>query len=307
VKRAAGEVRIGISGWRYPPWRGTFYPRGLAQHRELGYASRILSSVEINGSFYSLQRPSSYAAWHDATPDDFVFAVKGPRYVTHMLKLRNIDAPMANFFASGLARLRSKLGPILWQLPPQMRYDEALLLQFLLALPRCGEEAAWLARGHDDKVRGRADFAFDPGQPFRHAVEVRNPSFVHRDFVDMLRALDIAWVVADTGGRWPEYADVTSDFVYVRLHGATELYVSGYAPTEIARWARHIEAWIRGEPASDMPRIDTAATADATARDVFCYFDNTAKEHAPRNAEALMQALGIPAGGHAAVTTSPPS
>jgi uncharacterized protein YecE (DUF72 family) len=304
MKRAPGDVRIGISGWRYPPWRGTFYPRGLAQHRELEHASRSLSSVEINGSFYSLQRPSSYAAWHDATPDDFQFAVKGPRYVTHMLKLRNIDAPMANFFASGIARLRAKLGPILWQLPPQMRYDEALLLQFLLALPRTGEEAAWLARGHDDKVRGRTDFGFDAGQTLRHAIEVRNPSFVHRDFVAMLRALDIAWVVADTGGRWPEYADVTADFVYVRLHGANELYVSGYAPAAIARWARRIEAWTGGGQAGDMPAIDAEAVVPASPRDVFCFFDNTAKEHAPRNAEALMRALGIAGGGHIAGTTS---
>ncbi|MEP6943250.1 MAG: DUF72 domain-containing protein [Betaproteobacteria bacterium] len=287
----AGDIRIGVSGWRYPPWRGAFYPRGLAQRRELEFASRALRSIEINGSFYSLQRPQSYAAWHNATPDDFVFAVKGPRFVTHMLRLRGVEAALANFFASGLARLRTKIGPLLWQLPPSMRYDEPLLLHFLSQLPRDTDEAARLARGHNDKVAARTAFDFAPGHPLRHALEVRDESFVNAEFIAMLRDLDIALVVADTGGRWPEYADLTSDFVYVRLHGASELYASGYSPGAIARWARRIERWSHGEQAHDVRVIDPGAPVESARRDVFCFFDNTAKKHAPENARGLMRQL----------------
>jgi len=294
--QSAGDIRIGVSGWRYPPWRSAFYPEGMAQRRELEFASQVFRSIEINGSFYSLQRPQSYAAWHDATPDDFVFAVKGPRFVTHMLRLRGVEAALANFFASGVARLRTKIGPILWQLPPTMRYDESLLLHFLSQLPRDTDEAAWLARGHNEKVEGRIAFDFAPGHRLRHALEVRDASFVNAGFIAMLRELDIALVVADTGGRWPEYADLTSDFVYVRLHGASELYVSGYSPRAIACWARRLECWAQGGQADDVRVIDNGIAAAAAHRNVFCYFDNTAKKHAPENARALMRRLGLVAG-----------
>ena len=154
--RVAGEVRVGISGWRYPPWRGVFYPAGLAQRRELEYASRRMTSVEINGSFYSLQRPESYRRWAAETPDDFVFAVKGPRFVTHMKKLAGVEAPLANFFASGVLALGPKLGPLLWQLPPSLGFDPGRLDRFFEQLPRSTGAAAALAERHDERMDGRS-------------------------------------------------------------------------------------------------------------------------------------------------------
>jgi len=289
----SGDIRIGVSGWRYPPWRGVFYPAKLPQRLELSYAARIFRSIELNGSFYSLQRPESYAAWHDATPDDFVFAVKGARYITHMLQLRNVEHAMANFFASGIARLRHKLGPILWQLPPRMLYRESVLLHFLAQLPHDTDEAASLARRHNDKVAGRTAFDFVPSRRIRHALEIRNASFVHRDLIALLRELGIALVIADTGARWPEYQDVTADFVYVRLHGAEQLYVSEYTQPMIEQWAARIRAWSRGAEPDDASRITGRHPERAAARDVFCYFDNTDKQHAPRNAQTLMTMLGV--------------
>ena len=167
VERARGEVRIGISGWRYAPWRGVFYPRGLAQRRELEFASRMLPTIEINGSFYSLQRPESWAEWHDQTPEGFVFAVKGSRYITHMLKLKDVATPLANFFASGPFRLNAKLGPILWQFPPQLGFDAARFDAFFSLLPRDTGAALALARRHDSRLAGRS---------FEHCVVVEKRS-----------------------------------------------------------------------------------------------------------------------------------
>jgi uncharacterized protein YecE (DUF72 family) len=222
-----GDIRIGISGWRYPPWRGPFYPPRWPQARELEYASRRVGSVEINGSFYSLQHPNSYRAWRDATPDDFVFAVKGGRFITHMKRLADVERPLANFFASGVLRLGPKLGPILWQLPPSFRFDPERLTAFFRLLPHDTEAAAALARRHDRRVTGRAWMRTEARRPLRHALEVRHESFVDPRFVELLRRWRIALVVADTAGTWPAMEDVTADFVYVRLHGDAELYVSG--------------------------------------------------------------------------------
>ena len=217
--RVAGEVRVGISGWRYPPWRGVFYPEGLAQRRELEYASRRMTSVEINGSFYSLQRPESYRTWAAETPDDFVFAVKGPRFVTHMKKLAGVEAPLANFFASGVLALGPKLGPLLWQLPPSLGFDPGRLERFFALLPRTTAAAADLATRHDQRLDGRSLLTTDADRPLRHALEVRHRTFETPAFVELLRAHDVALVVADTAGKWPKLHDVSSDFVYVRLHG----------------------------------------------------------------------------------------
>src|SRR5947199_133641 len=172
------EMRIGISGWNYAGWRGVYYPKGLAHRRELEFASRTFNSIEINGSFYSLQLPSSYARWHDETPDDFVFSVKGPRFITHMKKLRDVDAPLANFFANGLLALGDKLGPVLWQLPPSLGFDPARLAGFFDRLPRSTGEAAWLARHHDERVKDRAFVDALTDRPLRHALEVRHRSFL---------------------------------------------------------------------------------------------------------------------------------
>ena len=180
------RIRIGISGWRYEPWRGVFYPKDLPQRDELAFASRAFSTIEINGSFYSLQRPEYYQRWHDETPPGFVFSVKGPRFITHMLKLRGIDAALANFFASGVANLGAKLGPFLGQLPPLLRYDHERLAAFFRLLPRDTDQASRLARRHNEKVARRARLAFGENRPLRHALEVRHESFVDPDFVALL-------------------------------------------------------------------------------------------------------------------------
>ena len=286
-----GRARVGMSGWRYPPWRGVFYPKDLPQRRELEFASRAVATIELNGSFYSLQKPAYYAQWHQETPDDFAFSVKGSRYITHILRLRDIEQPIANFFASGIANLGEKLGPFLWQLPPTTRYDPGLLDAFLSLLPKDADAATALAERHDDKVKGRAAVSYAPSRPLRHALEVRHDSFVDPSFVALLRRHGVAFVVADTGDRWPEFEDLTADFVYVRLHGASELYASGYSDAELERWADRIDRWRRGEETPRPRRITDEAGPRAAARDVFCYFDNTAKEFAPCNAQHLARLL----------------
>ncbi len=289
-----GAIRIGISGWRYPPWRGgAFYPKGLAQHRELEYASRVLPSLELNGSFYSLQRPENYAAWYDDTPPAFVFSVKGSRYITHMLRLNNVETALANFFASGIANLREKLGPFLWQLPPNFRYDAGKIDRFLGMLPRDTDEASALARRRDAKDKGRARISFGPAHRLRHAMEIRHESFVDPSFIALLRKHGVAFVIADTAGKWPQYEDVTADFVYIRLHGDEELYRSAYMEGALTRWARRIRRWSQGTEPSDARRIADKAAALCRSRDVFCYFDNTDKVEAPDNAQRLMKKLGV--------------
>jgi uncharacterized protein YecE (DUF72 family) len=286
-------IRIGISGWRYAPWRGVFYPTGLPQRAELEYAATCFGSIEINGSFYSLQTPDSYSAWHDATPDDFVFAVKGPRYLTHILRLRNLDKPLANFLASGLLRLGRKLGPILWQLPPNFHYNADVIEAFLANLPRSQSQALALARCRDiARMRGRSALAIEGDLPIRHAMEVRHASFCDEAFLAQLRRHGVALVVADTAGKWPYAEDVTADFVYIRLHGDAELYVSGYGDAALDHWQARIAAWAHGGEPEDARRIGNR-WRKRRQRDVYCYFDNDAKVHAPFDALALMQRLGL--------------
>jgi uncharacterized protein YecE (DUF72 family) len=271
----AGQIRIGTSGWVYPPWRGVFYPPKLVHRRELEYLSGLLNTVEINGSFYSLQRPSSYQAWRQQTPDGFVFAVKGGRFITHMKRLGDVDAPLANFFASGVLALGDKLGPFLWQLPPTLPFDPDLLAAFFDRLPRTTEAAAELAAGHDERVEGRALTVAESRAPLRHALEVRHSSFTDPALPELLRAHDIGLVVADAAADWPYLEQVTADFVYVRLHGSTELYTSGYTDEALDEWAAKIRRW----------------TADGL--DAYAYFDNDAKVRAPRDALGLAERLNI--------------
>ena len=286
---AAGVVRIGISGWRYEPWRGVFYPSDLPQRAELAFASRKHPTIEINGSFYSLQRPEFYARWYADTPPGFIFSVKGPRYVTHMLRLKDVDAGLANFFASGVANLADKLGPILWQLPPTLRFELERVERFLDMLPRDTDEAGRLARSRNDKVRGRAKLVYGVNRPLRHAMEVRHPSFVDPAFIRLLRKYKVALVVADTAGKWPLAEDVTSDFVYLRLHGDKELYVSGYTPAALAFWAQRIRAWAAGTEPADARRIAPDIKVARRKRAVYCYFDNDIKVKAPRDAQRLVK------------------
>jgi uncharacterized protein YecE (DUF72 family) len=287
------RIRVGISGWRYAGWRGKFYPKELPQTRELEYASRQVNSIEINGSFYSLQRPENYLAWYEATPEDFVFSVKGSRFLTHMKRLKNAGTSLANFLASGVLRLREKLGPILWQLPPSFAYDRARLEEFFRALPRTSSAAAALARRHDSKVKGRAWTKSEGTHRLRHALEVRHASFENSDFITLLREQDIALVVADTAGKWPFLEDTTSDFVYVRLHGDTELYVSGYTSSALDTWARKIRGWKAGRTPAGARLAAPRPPPRSQGRDVFVYFDNDAKVHAPFDAISLAHRLGI--------------
>jgi len=303
---ARGEVRIGISGWRYEPWRGVFYPQRLPQRSELAFAARMLPTIEINGSFYSLQRPESYAEWHDETPPGFVFALKGSRYITHMLKLRNVAAPLANFFASGVLRLRDKLGPILWQFPPQLGFDSERFDAFFSLLPRDTAAALALARRHDERLAGRAWLEIDRVRPLRHAVEIRHASFVDPAFIALLRRHRIALVVADTAGRWPLLEDLTADFVYVRLHGDTELYASGYDDDALDRWAARIAAWRDGGQVGDARLASPRPGRSRSRRDVYCYFDNDVKVHAPYDAAHLAARLGIATGLDAGDRFVPP-
>lgn len=289
-----GHIRIGISGWRYTPWRGVFYPKGLPQRLELDYSSHIFPSIELNGSFYSLQRPSSWTAWRDATPPDFVFSVKGPRYITHMLRLREIGPAMANFLSSGVLALGPKLGPVLWQFPPNMKFEPERFEAFLEMLPRDTEAAMKLARHHDARMEGRTVLTIDRPRMLRHAVEIRHESFIDAAFIEMLRRHGVALVVADAAGLWPDREDLTADFVYVRLHGAEELYASGYSSEALDYWARRIEAWSRGSQVDDAKLTTDRLPRPRKSRDVYCYFDNDAKVHAPYDAAQLMLRLGLP-------------
>jgi uncharacterized protein YecE (DUF72 family) len=269
------EIRIGTSGWVYPPWRGVFYPPKLPHRAELEYLSSQLNTVEINGTFYSLQRPESFRRWYAQTPDNFTFAVKGPRFVTHMKKLSDVEIPLANFFASGVLALRDKLGPLLWQLPPTLGFDAARLEAFFALLPRSTGEAAWLARRHDERMKDRAITTTDIDLPIRHALEVRHKSFEVPAFPVVLRENAVALVVADTAGKWPLIREVTADLVYVRLHGDVELYTSGYTDEALDIWAARIREWT------------------AAGLDVQVHFDNDVKVRAPVDALNLAKRLGV--------------
>lgn len=286
------RVRIGISGWRYPSWRGRFYPSALPQRAELGYAAARFPSIELNGSFYALQRPERYAAWRDATPRGFVFAVKGPRYITHMRRLREVRVPLANFFASGLLELGEKLGPVLWQLPPELAYERDRLEAFLRLLPHDSRQAAALAQAHDKHVVEPATVPVGRKHRLRHALEVRHESFRNPRLVTQLRRHGVALVVADSAGRWPRIEDVTAGFVYVRLHGEKRLYAGGYDELALAHWEQRIRAWSAGREPADARRVSTARPPGRRSRDVYVYFDNDAEARAPHDAAALMERFG---------------
>ena len=265
-------ARIGISGWTYAPWRGVFYPPKLPHRRELEYASDRLDSIEINGSFYSLQRPTSYRMWAELTPAEFVFSVKGGRYITHILRLKNARTAVANFFASGVLALGPKLGPLLWQLPPTLQFELEAVDAFLGMLPRTTTEAAVLAT-EATLDENRTHTAADAERPLRHAVEVRHASFDVPEFTRLARAHGVAIVLADSAGRYPVIRELTADFAYVRLHGDEELYTSGYTDESLDRWAAELGGWLR------------------RGMDVYAYFDNDVKVRAPYDAMGLRDRL----------------
>jgi uncharacterized protein YecE (DUF72 family) len=286
----AGDIRIGISGWTYPPWRGVFFPKGLPHKDELAYAAGIFRSIEVNGTFYALQRPASFARWAEMVPEDFVFSVKAPRFITHIRRLKEVAAPVANFMASGLLRLGAKLGPILWQFPPNFRFDPERMETFLAMLPHDTDQAAALARRHDSTVDGRDWVKTDATRPVRHAVEIRHESFACRAFVEVLRSHDVALVCADTV-EWPRLMDVMADFVYCRLHGSEQLYASGYSDSALDDWAERVRSWSEGGTPADAELL--APAAKRMRRDVFVYFDNDVKVRAPFDAQGLMARLNV--------------
>ena len=271
-----GKIRIGISGWTYRPWRGVFYPAGLPQSQELRYAAQRFGAIEINGTFYGMQRPSSFSRWRAAAGDDIVFAIKGSRFITHMLRLRRIETPLANFLASGLLNLGPELGPILWQFPARQPFDPGLFREFFEQLPRTTMEAASLAARHDARLEGRSATVAEVDQPMRYAVEIRHDSFRSPEFIDLLSEFNVALVVADTV-EWPLLMDVTSDFVYCRLHGSLD------------RWATRVLAWAAGTEPDDAMRVRGPAGVRRNGRDVFVFFDNDAKVRAPFDAMGLIE------------------
>ncbi|GAA4969215.1 DUF72 domain-containing protein [Kineococcus glutinatus] len=283
-----GTIRVGTSGWTYAEWRGTFYPPGLPRARELEHTAAHVATVELNASFHALQRPTSYASWARRTPPGFCFAVKGWREVTHDRRLVAVEGALADFFGSGLLALGDKLGPVLWQLPPSLRFDAGRLAEFCALLPRTTAAAAELAAARSGaRVEPAAD------RPLRHALEVRNAGFARPELVHLLREQGIALVASDSPRLWPALADQTADFAYVRLHGATELYASGYDDAALDAWAERVRCWAAG---TTPPRAPLLAPPDVPTpsggRDVYVYFDNTRSVRAPYDAAALVQRLG---------------
>jgi uncharacterized protein YecE (DUF72 family) len=274
--RRMGRVFIGTSGWNYPHWRGRYYPTGLRQKDELAYLASQLSSVEVNGTFYSLTRPDACIAWRQMVPPDFLFAIKGSRYITHMLKLNRFEKPLSNFFAQGILRLGAQLGPILWQLPPNLAFRADRVRPFLEALPRDVAGAERWARRHDQRTTGRASLRAPDGRdrPLHHALEPRHASWLEPEALTLLQEMDVALVAADTAGRHPFSLARTAGFGYLRLHGSTVLYASRYTDAELAIWAERVRAL----------RDDGC--------DVYAYFDNDAQAHAPHDALRLAAAVG---------------
>ena len=274
----SGRIRVGISGYDYAPWRGAFYPRDLPRRGWLRYAGQAFDSIELNGTFYSLKSPATFERWAGEVPaPPFVFAIKGSRFITHNRKLRNADRALANVLASGVFALGRRTGPFLWQLPATYGFDAERLDAFMRELPRDSRQASEIAARHDRRLRRGALTESTVQVRYRHAFEVRHPSYFTEEFYSLLRAHRMAFVVADTAGKFPIAYEVTAPFVYVRLHGSTELYVSGYSDDELDAWAKRVHEWaVRG-------------------LDVYVYFDNDAKVHAPHDARRLrarLDALG---------------
>lgn len=275
------DIRIGISGWTYPDWRGVFYPEAMVIKNELKYASQTFNAIEVNGTFYGLQKPPTFQRWYEETPAGFSFALKAPKYVTHERRLKDVKTPIANFFASGILALKEKLGPILWQLPPNLPLKDDRVEVFLKLLPHNTKDAGKMAEGHSDWLKGRTLLECDESRPLLHALEVRNHSFVSPDFIKLMRDHNVAIVVGDTAGRWPLIEEITSPLVYIRLHGDETIYPDGYTSKALKLWAGKIRDWSNA------------------VNHVYAFCDNDHKIAAPLNAKKLKGLL--------AVDWSPPS
>lgn len=270
------KIYVGMSGWTFPGWRGKFYPKKLVQKKELHYASRQVNSIEINGTFYSLQKPESFQRWYDETPESFVFSVKAPQYVTHIKRLKDVNEAVANFFASGLFCLKEKMGPILWQFPPNVMLKDDRFEKFLKLLPYDSKSAARLAKSHGPKVKGRNVTSVTGDYPIRHAFEFRNDSFVNEEFIELLREYSVAVVFAHSGEKSPYMEDLTADFIYARMHGQEAKYKKGYTADTMDWLAKRVKKWTSRPP-----------------RDAYIYFDTENKIYAPNDALNLMKRLKI--------------
>lgn len=266
ARAAAAGIRVGIGGWTYAPWRNNFYPPKLVQRRELEYASRHVTAIEVNGTFYGAQKPATYAKWASETPDGFVFSLKAPRFTTDRKRLADAGPSIRAFVEGGLAELGDRLGPVNWQIPAHKAFEQDDLAAFLDALPRSLD-----------------------GTPLRHVLEVRHPSFACRNYLDLARSHRVATVFTDSE-EYPSFADLTGDFVYARLMCSESDIETGYASRALSAWARRVKTWAAGDEPDDLPRIDKTAAAD-TPRDVFVYFINAGKERNPAAAMALLAKL----------------
>lgn len=266
-------IRTGTAGWVYEPWRGTFFPEGLVQKKELAYASSRLGTIEINATFRATQKPDSFAKWAGEAREGFVFSIKGPQLVTHIKRLKDCRAELANFFASGPLALGEKLGPFIWQLPPNLGFKPDIFSAFLDLLPKTPEQYVALAGEADGRLKTPPFLATDGVTQIRHAIELRNTSFDTPELRQLLADHNVAQVIADTVEN--PARELTADFAYCRLQGPARPGATGYEAADIADWAQTIAAW------------------DKAGKDVFAYFVHEDKLHAPANAIALRQALGI--------------
>lgn len=262
----AGEIRVGIGGWNFPAWRGDFYPAGLAQRDQLEFASGRVGTIEINSTFYRAQKPATYARWASQTLQDFVFSVKAPRYVSQRRALAGAGAAAQRFVSGGLAELGSRLGPILWQLAPNHKFDRDELAAFLDGLPR--------------DLEGRA---------LRHVLEVRHDSFLDAAYVELAREHGVATAFTDSD-QHPSLADITGDFIYARLMVSRDDIDTGYPTDALDQWAQRARAWSRGEDPAELPHIADQAAARRN-RNVFVYFISGAKRRNPAAARALMERI----------------
>lgn len=266
--KKSGSIRVGVGGWTYAPWRGVFYPKGLPHAQELSYASRHLTSIEVNGTFYRTQTPATFAKWAREVPDGFVFSLKGPRYATNRRELAQAGESITRFLDSGPLMLGDRLGPILWQFAPTKKFDEADFGAFLELLP------------------AKLD-----GKKLQHVVEVRHASFCDPAFVKLLRRFSIPVVYAEHA-TYPAIADVTGGFVYARLQKGKDMIKTGYPPKALEAWAQRARAWASGGAPADISCITPTPRAKKSPRDVFLYVIHEGKLRAPAAAEALIARLG---------------
>jgi len=289
----AGLAWVGISGFSYGGWQGMFYPDDLPKSHWRDFAVSQFNAVELNASFYGTILPKTYARYRQAPGDrPFRWAIKGNRFITHRRRLRDRTS-LANFFASGVLELGEAMGPILWQLPPRMNWEPEVLATFLAWLPKDSEAAARFARHHDDNVKEpRLKGAYEG--PLIHVMEVRSRDMIRPEMFEMLAEHEVGFVLTDSAGNWPYVEEITSGVVYCRLHGHQQTYASRYTDDELDWWAERARAWMAGRDWDDPVRATDAAARSGCIgqeHDVYFFFDNDSRGHAPFDARRLAQRL----------------